>query len=75
LRQTEGFVRSIVAVMRGGLDAPDHTTLSRRGQSLDVAVRYVATRLHSVMIRRTKAAFIEPMLLLKTERSRVTPIP
>ena len=34
LRQTEGFVRSILTVMRAGLDAPDHTTLSRRGQLL-----------------------------------------
>ena len=38
MRQTEGFVRSILTVMRAGLDAPDHTTLSRRSQSLDVAV-------------------------------------
>jgi hypothetical protein len=28
LRQTEGFVRSILGVMRAGLDAPDHTTPS-----------------------------------------------
>ena len=39
LRQTEGFVRSILTMMRAGLVAPDHTTLSRRTQSLDVAVR------------------------------------
>ena len=37
LRQTEGFVRSILTMMRVGLDAPDHTTLSRRSQLLDVA--------------------------------------
>ena len=37
LRQTEGFVRSILTVMRTSLDAPDHTTLSRRGQLLNVA--------------------------------------
>ena len=30
LRQTEGFVRSILTMMRAGLVAPDHTTLSRR---------------------------------------------
>jgi hypothetical protein len=41
LRQTEGFVRSILAVMRAGLDAPDHTTLSRRSQSLDIAVHNI----------------------------------
>ncbi|AMY09525.1 hypothetical protein LuPra_02742 [Luteitalea pratensis] len=39
LRQTEGFVRSILTVMRAGLDAPDQKTLSRRSQWLDVAVR------------------------------------
>jgi len=38
VRQTEGFVRSILTLMRAGLDAPDHTTLSRRRQLLDVAV-------------------------------------
>jgi IS5 family transposase len=38
LRQTEGFLRSVLAVMRVGLDAPDHTTLSRRGQQLDLAL-------------------------------------
>jgi IS5 family transposase len=36
LRQTEGFVRSILALMQSDLDAPDHTTLSRRAQQLDV---------------------------------------
>ena len=41
LRQTEGFVRSILTVMRAGLDAPDHTTLSRRSQLLDVAVHNI----------------------------------
>ena len=41
LRQTEGFVRSILTVMRASLDAPDHTTLSRRSQSLDVAVHNI----------------------------------
>ena len=41
VRQTEGFVRSILTMMRAGLDAPDHTTLSRRGQLLDVAVHSI----------------------------------
>ena len=36
LRQTEGFLRSVLALMRADLDAPDHTTLSRRGQDLSV---------------------------------------
>ena len=37
LRQTEGFVRSILSVMGVSLEAPDHTTLSRRSQVLRVA--------------------------------------
>ena len=36
LRQAEGFLRSILSLMRVDLDAPDHTTLSRRSQHLDV---------------------------------------
>ena len=41
LRQTEGFLRSVLALMGGALEAPDHTTLSRRSQSLDVTLRRV----------------------------------
>ena len=36
LRQTEGFLRSVLSMMQVDLDAPDHTTLSRRGQQLDL---------------------------------------
>lgn len=43
LRQTEGFILSILTVMRAGLDASDHTTLSRRSQRLDVGVHVVPT--------------------------------
>ena len=39
LRQTEGFLRSVLALMRTDLEAPDHTTLSRRSQHLDLATR------------------------------------
>ena len=38
LRQTEGCLRSVLAVMRTALEAPDHTTLSRRSQHLDLAL-------------------------------------
>ena len=38
LRQTEGFLRSVLALMRTDLEAPDHTTLSRRSQPLDLAL-------------------------------------
>jgi hypothetical protein len=43
LRQAEGFLNSLFAMMGVGLNAPDHTTLSRRAQALTVALRRVAT--------------------------------
>ncbi|MFT4569815.1 MAG: hypothetical protein ACI8TX_000283 [Hyphomicrobiaceae bacterium] len=36
LRQAEGFLKSILSLMSVDLKAPDHTTLSRRGQRLDI---------------------------------------
>ena len=36
LRQTEGFVRSIVDLMGRDLPVPEHTTLSRRRRTVDV---------------------------------------
>jgi hypothetical protein len=36
LRQTEGFVASLIRVMGLGLDTPDHTTLSRRSSNVEV---------------------------------------
>ena len=44
LRQTEGFLESLLGMMGIDLSAPDHTTLSRRGQHLDVALRRVPAR-------------------------------
>ncbi len=41
LRQTEGFLRSVLALMRANLDAPDHTALSRRSQRLDVELHRI----------------------------------
>ena len=43
LRQTEGFLRSVLALMGVDVDAPDHTTLSRRSQHLEIELRSVAT--------------------------------
>lgn len=42
LRQTEGFLRSILSLMDVDLEAPDHTTLSRRSQQLDIDLRHAA---------------------------------
>jgi IS5 family transposase len=41
LRQAEGFLRSILRIMGLDLEAPDHTTLSRRGQSLALDLRAI----------------------------------
>ena len=36
LRQAEDFLRSVLSIMRVDLDAPDHTTLSRRSRDLSL---------------------------------------
>ena len=41
LRQAEGFLRSILSLMSANLEAPDHTTLSRRSQDLNVDLQRV----------------------------------
>ncbi len=43
LRQAEGFLQSLFRMMGIELSAPDHTTLSRRGQRLDLTLRRVPT--------------------------------
>jgi transposase len=42
LRQAEGFLRSVLSLMNVDLESPDHTTLSRRSQSLNVHLHRVA---------------------------------
>src|SRR5678815_391423 len=44
LRQSEGFLQSLFEMMGLELSAPDHTTLSRRGQQLDLRLNRVPTR-------------------------------
>ena len=43
LRQAEGFFRGLFVLMGIDRTAPDHTTLSRRGQSLDLSLRRMPT--------------------------------
>ena len=43
LRQAEGFLNSLFVMMHLDLSAPDHTTLSRRGQHLRPRLRPVQT--------------------------------
>ncbi len=42
LRQAEGFLRSILSLIDVDLESPDHTTLSRRTQSLDIDLHRAA---------------------------------
>ena len=44
LRQTEGFLRSLFALIGLDLEVPDHTTLSRRAGTLDVPLHHHAIR-------------------------------
>ncbi len=44
LRQAEGFLTSLFVLMGLDLRSPDHTTLSRRGQHLDLTLRNVPKR-------------------------------
>jgi hypothetical protein len=44
LRQAEGFLRSLLELMDLSLDAPDHTTLSRRSKSLRVNLAIKQTK-------------------------------
>ena len=39
LRQTEGFISSLFQLMNLDLDVPDHSTLSRRSQTLNPKIR------------------------------------
>ncbi len=42
LRQTEGFLTSILALMGVALRVPDHTTLCRRQGDLDIRMMRIA---------------------------------
>jgi IS5 family transposase len=42
-RQAEGFLRSVLGLMRLDLEAPDHTTLSRRSRQVETELCRVAT--------------------------------
>ena len=44
LRQAEGFLTSLFHLMGRDLRSPDHTTLSRRGQHLNLTLRRVPRR-------------------------------
>jgi hypothetical protein len=56
LRQTEGFLHSLFGMMGIDLSAPDHTTLSRRGQCLDLTLdRFSTSKRVHLSVRVTGA--------------------
>ena len=69
LRQAEGFLGSLFKIMDVDLDVPDHTTLSRRGQRLDVD--------HCIPRRKSHEGpphIPEPLRLRSGARSTVGPL-
>ncbi len=58
LRQAEGFLRSLLSRMGVHLEAPDHTTLSRRGQRLDLALGGLPTNepIHLIVVGMSSVA-------------------
>ena len=59
LRQAEGFLRSILSLMDIDLEAPDHTTLSRRGQHLNVRLdRVPSTKRIHLMVDSTGLSIV-----------------
>ena len=44
LRQAEGFLRSVLSLLALDLEAPDHTTLSRRSQHLNIQLDRASTK-------------------------------
>lgn len=58
LRQTEGFVRSLLYLMDAGIPAPDHTTLSRRRRTVAVDMRVSAhTKPTDIVLDSTRVKF------------------
>ena len=51
----------VLTIMRAGLEAPDHTTLSRRAQSLDVAAQNLPVKrpLH-LIVDSTGLSMVRP---------------
>ena len=58
LRQTEGFVRSLIALMRLELTVPDHTTLARRRRTMQTTeLRWPRTKPVDIVIDSTGLKF------------------
>jgi len=61
LRQTEGFVRSLFALMGAGIPVPDHTTLARRRRTVAIDMHTSAqTRATDIVLDSTGLKFFGP---------------
>ena len=69
LRQTEGFLTSIFGMLGLDLSAPDHTTLSRRGQHLDLPLRRAPTGAGRHLIVDSTGLSIGRRFIEKSDRS------
>jgi len=59
LRQAEGFLRSVLSLMGVDLDAPDHTTLSRRSQQLSIQLACApTTKPHHLIVDSTGLSIV-----------------
>ena len=64
LRQTEGVLTSIFGMLGVDLTAPDHTTLSRRGQHLALALRRARRCFrHQLLLPRPYLVLTKPLRL------------
>ena len=75
LRQTEGFVASIIRLMGLDLDTPDHTTLSRRDSTVDVPLlnkALTSSKRRSVGSRLTAPTIQGLSIRLSWHRARPT---
>jgi len=59
LRQAEGFLRSLFEIMGLSFEVPDHTTLSRRSQNLNVRLeRTVANKPMHIIVDSTVLSIV-----------------
>ena len=69
LRQTEGFLTSIFWMLGLDLSAPDHTTLSRRGQHLDRTRLRVPRHEGMHLVVDSSVGFVQPLHLRYATRT------
>jgi hypothetical protein len=60
LRQTEGVIGSIIALLGLDLAVPDHSTLSRRAETLEVPQPRSSTRPIHLLVEQYRAAAMWP---------------